>query len=135
MARDEHGAVVREERGLRPDDFEEAGDVLERFFGGNAVGGGQARQQPRPSQERVEHLARRPLVCERAVSAQVCDEPGDARPAVGGDAQDAGLAVELLEHVPHGAVAASGRGHDGGQILATERVQIRGRERVDVNAR
>ena len=135
MARHEHGPVVREQGRLRPDDLEEAGDVLERLFGGDAVGAGQARQQPRPAQERVEHLARRPLVRERAVGAQVRDEPGDARPAVGRDAQDAGLAIELLEHVPHGAVAAPGRGDDGGQVLATERVQLRGRERVDVDAR
>ena len=75
MACHEHRPVVRKQGRLRPDDLEEAGDVLERLFGGDAVGAGQARQQPGPAQERVEHLARRPLVRERAVGTQVRDEP------------------------------------------------------------
>ena len=88
--------------------------------------GGQAAEEPAAAQEPVEHLAGRPLVGELGVAAQVASTSRcDGRPGLGRDAQDPGLALELVEDRPDRAVAAAGHVDDRGQVLAAEPVRPR----------
>ena len=69
------------------------------------------------------------------IAAQVGDELRDGRPRLGRDAEDPGLAVELLEDRPDGPVPAAGHVDDRGQVLAAEAVDLGRREGVQVDAR
>ena len=135
VRRHEHRAIVGEQRRLRADDLEEAGDVLERLLGGRRVRPDEPGEQPAAAQEAVQQLPGRAFVGGGRVGAQVGHEPMHDRPGVGRDAQDARLPVELLEDRPHRAVAAARHVDDRGQVLAAEPVDVRRRERVQVDAR
>ena len=50
-------------------------------------------------------------------------------------AQDPGLALELVEDGPDGPVSSPGHVDDRGQVLAAERIRVGGRQRVQVDAR
>ena len=72
---------------------------------------------------------------EPRVAPQVGHQAADRRPAGRGQAEQAGLAVELLEDGPDRPVPAPRAGHDGGQVLAAEAVYVGGRQGVDIDAR
>jgi hypothetical protein len=76
----EDRAIVGEERRLRPDDLEEAGDVLELLLGGRRVGADEAGQDPARAQEPIQQLPRWSRVCRLRVAAQVRDESMDRGP-------------------------------------------------------
>ena len=135
MACHEQGAIVGEESRLRSDDVEEPGDVAEAFLGRGRLRRGQPGERAAVTEERVQHLAGRALVGHRREPGHVGDEPMHALARPRGHAQDAGLAVELVERGHHRAVSAAGRVDDGGQVVAAEAVHLRGGERVQVDAR
>ena len=134
VRRHEDSPVVAEQRRLRPDDLEEAGDVRELFLGRRRICRDQPGEQAAGAQEPVQELARGPLVRVVGVAAQVRHELVDRRSRLWPDAQDARLAIELIEHRPDRAIAASGHVDDGSQILATEPIDVRCGDRVEVNA-
>ena len=135
MRRDEDRPVVAEQRRLRPDDLEEAGDVGQLLLGRGRVRRHEASEHAAGAQEAVQELARRPFMGVIRVAVQVCDELADRRPRLRTDPQDARLPVELVEHGPDGPVAAAGHVHDRGQVLAAEPVDVRCRDRVEVDVR
>ena len=134
VARDEDGAVVGQQRRLGPHDLEEPGDVLERLLGGRLVRLDQPGQQAAAPEEAVEQLPGRALVGHLGVAAQVRHQPVRRVARLRAQPQDPGLALQLVEDRPDGAVAAAGHVDDGGQVLAAERVGVGRRERVQVHA-
>ncbi len=135
IRRDEDRPVVDEQRGPCADDLEEPGDVLELLLGRGRVGRDQSREQAARLEEPVQQLAGGELVRGLGIPAQVGDEARHGRARLGRDAQDARLAVELLEHRPHRAVPATRHVDDRGQVLAAEAVHLGRGQRVQVHAR
>ena len=135
VAGHEDDPIVRQQVRLRADDVEEAGDVLERLLRGDRLHRRQLRKQPAPTQELVQHFAGRPLVGQLGIAPNVPDQPLEHCPRRRGEPQQPRLAGQLLDHVPKGAVAATRRVEDGSEVLATQAVHLRGRQRVKVDAR
>ena len=135
MAGHERAPVVGQHRRLGPDDVEEAGDVLDRLLRGRIVGGRVTGQPARIAQERVEDLARRACVGELRVATEVGDEPAQRRAGRRRQAEQAGLAVELLEDVPDRPVPPARAGDDRRQVVAAEAVHLGCGQGVHVDAR
>ena len=74
-------------------------------------------------------------MAERTERPQVRDEPRDRGPCLRGEAQDAGLPIELLEDVPETPVPPPRRRHDRRQVLPAEPVDVRAGQPVHVDAR
>ena len=74
MSRDERGAIVGEQRRLRPDDLEETGDVAEGLLGGDRWRRGQPPERPGLPQEGVQDLRSGPLVRQQRELPEVFDQ-------------------------------------------------------------
>ena len=95
----------------------------------------QPGEQAAAAQEPVEELAGRKLMGGICVAAQVGDQLRDRGPGLGRDAEDPGLALELLEDRPDRPVPAACHVDDRGQVFAAEAIDLRRREGVQVDAR
>jgi hypothetical protein len=130
----EHGAVIAEQRGLGPDDVEEAGDIGQARLRTGRLSGSQPGQHAAAAQERVQDLTGRALVGQLEIATHVGDERSDLGPARRAQADEPGLLDQLLQHGPYRSIASPGGVHDGAQVLAIHADQVRAAQRVDVDA-
>ena len=132
---DEHRAVIGQDRGLRPDQVEEARDVPEPLVGCGGGRRGEAGEQAAVTEEGVQDLAGRPLMGHRREARDVGHEPVDAGTRGGRETEDPGLPLDLLEDIPDGPVSPASRVDDAREVFAVDRVDVRCRERIEIHAR
>ena len=134
MTGHEDGPIVRKDRRLGTDDLEEPSDVAEGFLGRDRVRCCEPGEHAASAQEPIQQLARRLLVGRLAIGLQVRDQAVTWR-AISGPPAGSPAARRVHQDGPDGPVPSTRHVDDAGQILAAQAVELRGRERVDVDAR